>query len=166
MNALNIDWDKFVNWFLETFSRKARQRAWLRVLLTALVDLFGLLAQVRQDYIDELSINILTDVIQDKLRVDYPDIGSFRCYVINQWDTLPQTYNQFIGEHHKQQFTYFLNESSYSAEYGRYISERTLPHDYEVIIPVGHNAAQSQIEAFLDKFRPAGKRYKLTFQNI
>lgn len=165
MNALNIDWAKFINRVLPTAIRKPILKAWVKVLLSPAIELFGLLTTARQKYIDDLSISVLTDILQAKLRVSYPNVTNFKVYVINQWDPLSFDYDQYIGEHHGQGYDYFLSEGA-AQEYDYFLSEQSIPYDYNVYVPTAYSSDASAINQFLNRYKPAGKRFQIIFQNI
>lgn len=162
---LNFDLDKFVQYVLPSFMRKDVMKGYLKVLLTAIKDLFDDAQTFNTKTISELQTSIATNVLQAKLRVLYPDVGSYKVFVKTQWVNLPQEYIQFNGEHHKQLYAYKMSEATLTG-YMFKRSERVLPYDYYVILPTTYATSLASIDYLVNKFRPAGKRYLIQFSNI
>lgn len=162
---LDFDVDKYIQYALPTSQRKPIIKAFLKVLLTPIVDLFTSTKSYYLQVVNELQTSILTDVLQGKLRTLYPDVGAFKVFVKTQWDEFPRCYDKFLSEHQKPEYTGFLSEIV-TPEYDAFIAERILAHDYYVIVPTLYTANQSVIEIILNKFKPAGKRYLLIFDDI
>lgn len=164
---MNLDFDltRYIRFILPTFLRKAKMKAFIKVLLIHVEELFLELKTFYTQVIDELQTSILTDVLQAKLRLIYPNVGSFKVFVKSEWENYPTIYIQNLGEHHKQEFAYTLAE----AQPPKYIWNRVelnLAFDYVVIVPVAYTSSLGAITVFLNKFKPAGKRYIISFQNI
>lgn len=162
---LTINIEKFVNRFLPVFLRKPIMKAWCKLLMYHVADLFSQTETHYDGVITELQTTIQTDILQAKLRTLYPDVGSFKVFVKTKHDEIPSFYIQKIGEHHKQEYIFKLNETS-TPIYIQSLSEDYLTHDYTVIVPTTYNTQLSSIDALVKKYRPAGKRYIITFQNI
>ena len=155
----------WVSIILPTYMRTAVTKAYLKVLATPL---FGYYLKTEAWYnakVAELTLNALTDVMQARLRVLYPDVGSFKVFVKTQWDNYPQEYMGLVNGHHKPQYVYTLGESQ-PPIYSWLLSERNLPHDYFVIVPTTYTAQLPDITSFCNRYRPAGKRFLIQFQNI
>lgn len=165
MNALNINWQKFVELIIPSFLRKPKIKAYVLVLLTPVIDLFATLTGTRTSLIDQAQLNILTDILQAQLRVDYPNVTNFKVHVSTEWDKYPQAYDQYLGEHHLQEYTMKHSEAGYVAQHDWFDTELLLPFEYEVIVPVTYTANAPQIIVFLNRYRPAGRRYNLKFEN-
>lgn len=162
---LDFDVDKYIQYALPTQQRKPIIKAFLKVLLTPIVDLFVSAKTYYLQVVNELQTSILTDVLQGKLRTLYPDVGSFKVFVKTQWDTFPKSHNKYLSEHQMPEYDGFLNEIT-TPEYDGYITERNLTYDYHVIVPSAYIAETSQITQLLNKFKPAGKRFQLIFNDI
>lgn len=161
----NFDLDKFVNRCIPTQERQPVRKSFLRVLLFPFIDLWAIASAYRTATLQDLTTTIQTDVLQTRLRLLCPDVGSFKAFIKTQWDNILPTYAGYIGEHHKKDFDYFLSEAIASGT--DYLpSERNLPYDYYVIVPTTYSTNQLAIEALMNRFRPLGKRYLLIFQNI
>lgn len=166
MNFLNIDWAKLINWLLPLSVRKPKIKAFLNVLLFPIKEIFSQTNQAQQQYVADLSINILTDTLLAKLQADYPTVGGFSCHIFNQWETIPQAYDKKLTEHHKQDYVYKLSEGSFTPDYDFFLSEKDLPYDYHVVVPTAYTANYTAITNLINRYRPAGKRMQLIFQNI
>jgi len=99
------------------------------------------------------------------LRTIYPNVGTYKVYIKSTWESIPQNYNKYLGEHQIIEFDAFLAEAI-PTEYDLYISERNLEFDYLVIFPLAYANSLISIEALLKKYKPAGKNYKIIFENI
>lgn len=162
---LTIDIEKFVNRFLPVFMRKPILKAYCKLLMYHIGDLFSITESHYQAKINELQTTIQTDVLQAKLRALYPDVGSYKVFVKTKHDEIPTFYTQLIGEHHKQEYIYKLSESS-TPIYVQSLEEDLLTNDYTVIVPTTYIAQLNSIEFVVKKYRPAGKRILIIFQNI
>ena len=161
----NFDLDKFVNRTIPTAERQPVRKSFLRVLLLPFVDLWALTSSYRTATLADLTTTIQTDVLQARLRLLCPDVGSFKAFIKTQWDNILPTYAGYPGEHHYKEYDYLLSEATPSGvDYLH--SERNLPHDFYVIVPTTYSTNQQAIEALINRFRPLGKRYFLIFQNI
>lgn len=142
-------------------------KAYLKALATPFLNYYALAATYYQLKLDEIQPYCLTDVLQARLRVLYPNYTSFKCWVYNQAELTPQIYLQYIGGHYLQEYDYSIGES-FTQEYDYTILEQIPAYDYAVVIPVFYNTAPNvlAIEALLRKYKPAGKTLSITFQNI
>jgi len=163
---LNFDVDNYIRFVLPSFLRKPIIKGFLKVLLTSVIDLWVSTSNFYTAVINELQTTILTNVLQTRLRNSYPDVGAFKVFIKTQWDNIPQLYIQKLGEHRKQEYCYNLVEAVTPQQYIWLNSERDLLHDYYVIVPTTYTSNQSAIEFVLNKFKPAGKRYLLIFDDI
>jgi len=155
----------WVSSMLPTYMRKPIIKAYLKVLATPMFAYYLITGQWYNAKVAELLLNALIDVMQTKLRSLYPDVGSFKVFVKTQWDNIPSEYIGPINGHHKPVFTYTLAEAQ-PPLYAWQLSERNLPHDYYIIVPTTFSSQISDIQSFCNRYRPAGKRFLIQFQNI
>jgi hypothetical protein len=162
-----FDIDKYASWMLPTFLRKAKMKAFVKVLLTPMQKMWVDSNLFYQSIIAGLQPYCLTDVLQAKLRLLYPMVGGFQCYVKNQDELTQQVWLQYIGEHQLQENDYSIGES-FTQEYDYNIEEQTPINDYIIIVPLAYNtvANNQQLNFFLNKYKVAGRVYQLSFQNI
>jgi hypothetical protein len=164
----NIDIDKWVNGMLPGAIRKVVTKAFLKVLAKPMLAYYAITDVYYQAKLDEVQPYLLTDLLQARLRVVYPNVLPGKCWVYNQYELTPQTYLQFIGGHYLQENDYSIGEV-FTQEYDYFITEQTpIAYDYAVVIPVVYNTPANvvAIEAFLRKYKPAGKTLSITFTNI
>jgi hypothetical protein len=165
----SIDIDVWVNSMLPVVLRKPIIKAFVKVLASPVIAYYALAATFYAQKVDEVQPYLLTNVLQDKLRTLYPSPSgtSYKCYVYNQHELTPQMYLQFIGGHMQQQFTYNIGET-FTQEYTYFIEEQKPPIDYVVVMPTLYNtpADLASIRYLLNKYRPAGKTYSITLQDI
>lgn len=155
----------WVSYMLPTYMRKPIIKAYIKVLATPIIAYYGYVAAWYAAKVAELTLNALTDVTQGRLRQLYPDVGSFKVFVKTQWDNIPMEYIGSINGHHKTVFGYTLAEAQ-PPLYSWLLSERNLAYDYYVIVPLVYESSLSEITSFCNRYRPAGKRFLLLFQNI
>jgi hypothetical protein len=165
----NIDINNWVNTMLPSVLRKPVAKAFLKVLVSPILAYYAISGTYYQLKLNEIQPNLLTDVLQALLRTIYPNtVGTnFKCWIYNQYELTPQTYLQFIGGHMLQENDYSIGET-FTQEYDYFIAEQIPAYDYAVVIPVVYNtpANMAAMEALLKKYKPAGKRISITFQNI
>ncbi len=165
----NINVNSWVNTMLPTALRKTVIKAYLKVLATPMLAYYGISGTYYQLKLNELQPNLLTDVLQTLLRTIYPNTSgtNYKCWVYNQYELTPQIYLQYIGGHILQENDYSIGET-FTQEYDYFIAEQIPAYDYVVVIPVVYNTPSNvaALEALLKKYKPAGKRLSITFQNI
>lgn len=157
--------DKFVTNFLPPILRRPKQTAWVKVLVFHVFDLWNELVLNYNIIVNDLNVTIETDVFQTYLRSLYPNVGSFKCFVKNQYDSIPTIYTQFQGEHHGTNYVFFDSEAQPS-KYVNFLSEDVKEFDYFIVIPVAYSGSIQAITSLLNKYKPSGKRYQLIFNNI
>jgi hypothetical protein len=165
----NIDVNKWVNNMLPTAMRKPVVKAFLKVLVTPVLAYYSIAGAHYQAKLNEIAPNLLTDILQAYLRTLYPNTvsGNYKCWVYNQHELTPQIYLQFIGGHMLQEFDYSIGET-FTQEYDYTILEHRPAAEYVVVIPTIYNVSSNSVAimAILSKYKPAGKSFAITFQNI
>ncbi len=159
-----LDKTKFVRHFTRPRLRKPKNLAWGKVQVWHVFELWNELYQYFLQIVADLTVTITTDVFQARLRTLYPNVGAFKCFVKNQYELIPNPYMQYLGEHHLPEYDYLLTEAQ-PPLYEKYLQEME-PYDYHIVIPVAYSADAPAITFLCNKYKPAGKRYQLIFQNI
>lgn len=160
-----LDKNKFVHNFLPPRLRKAKHVAWVKVIVWHVFELWNELYLYYNLIVADLTKNIATDVFQQHLRNLYPDVGLYKCFVKNQYDTFPTIYTHYIGEHHLQTYTYQISEAQ-PVKIVTQLDERVKDYDYIVVIPTAYSSSVQDIIFLCNKYKPSGKRYLLNFSNI
>jgi hypothetical protein len=154
---------------LPSVLRKPIIKAFVKVLATPLLVYYDLSAAFYTAKLAEIQPNLLTDVLQALLRTIYPNTAgtNFKCWVYNQHELTPQVYLQFIGGHMLQEYDYFIGET-FTQEFDYFIDEQRPTYDYVVVVPIVYNTAVNvaKLQALLTKYKPAGKSFSISFQNI
>jgi hypothetical protein len=165
----NIDFDKWVNGMLPGAVRKPIMKGFLKVLASPVLAYYALTNAFYTAKLNELSPNLLTDVLQAQLRSLYPNTAgtNYKCWVYNQPELTQQVYLQYIGGHMLQENDYSIGES-FTQEYDYNIEEQDDVYDYKVVIPVVYNtpANLAAINGLISKYKPAGRTVLISFQNI
>lgn len=165
----SIDVNKWVSHMLPGAIRKPIMKAYLKVLAAPMLAYYALSDTYYQLKVDEIQPYLLTDYLQARLRVLYPNTAGpiYKCWVYNQPELTPQIYLQFIGGHMLQEKDYSIGET-FTQELDYSIEEQKPLFDYAVVIPVVYNTPSNvvAIESFLKKYKPAGKTFSINFQNI
>lgn len=143
--------------------RKPVMKAYLKVLASPMLAYYAITGAYYALKLDEIAPFVLTDYLQARLRVLYPNVTSFKCYIITNHDDLLNTYIHYKGEHHAPEFVF--KEAEGAGIFIGYKSEHVYTYDYTVIIPVAYTSSLPIIVSFLNKYKPAGKRYELKFEN-
>ena len=160
-----LDKNKFVHDFLPPRRRKVKSTAWAKVIVMHVFLLWTELYSWYNQILVDLTTSICTDVFQSRLRALYPDVGSYKCFVKNQYDDIPTTYFQYKGEHHAIEYDYFISEAI-PVRYELLLAERQKAFDYHIIIPITYTSDLQAIEFIINKYKPSGKRYQLIFENL
>jgi hypothetical protein len=159
----SINVNKWVSNMIPGAIRKPVMKAYTKVLAAPMLAYYA----ITEDYyllkLDEIAPFVLTDYLQARLRVLYPNVGSFKCFVINNHDDLLNTYIHYKGEHHAAEFVFKKSEGA--GVFIGFKDEYNLAYDYTVIVPVSYTSSSPIIVSFLNKYKPAGKRYLLKFEN-
>lgn len=147
----NIDIDSWVSNMLPGAIRKPIAKAYLKVLAAPMIAYYGIIDVYYQLKLEEIAPNVLTDYLQARLRVLYPNTASpiYKCWVYNQPELTPQVYLHYIGGHMLQEYDYSIGET-FTQEYDYFIEEQKPLYDYIVVIPVVYNTPSDvvAIEAF------------------
>jgi hypothetical protein len=165
----NIDIDKYVNAMLPTALRKPVAKAFLKVLLSPVLAYYAIIDAYYQIKLNEIQPNLLTNVLQDYLRTLYVNTPgtNYKCWVYNQYELTYQMYLQYIGGHIAQQTTFSIGET-FTQEYTYSIAEQNPVYDYILVVPIVYNTVinVAALNALVSKYKPAGKTYSITFQNV
>lgn len=160
-----LDKIKFIRNFIPPRRRQLKQLAWARVMVWHVFDLWTELYNYWLEIEFDLQNNIGTDVFQTRLRTLYPDVGAFKCFVKNQHNIIPSICIQYRGEHHAPKHI-FLRSEGEPPTYLKLRSELQLDYDYHIVIPTTYQPQMQAITSLCNKYKPAGKRYLLIFDDI
>jgi hypothetical protein len=164
----NLNIIQFLLWMLPPFLRQPKQTAWLLVLAKPMGTLWAELSALYYSLLLMLNTTVQHDVLQAYLRTKYPNVGTFKVFIKTNYDAKPQRYAQAIGEHHTQQYCYFISETPTAtapASISYSMAENNIPFDYTILVPLAYTASLPVITAVINKYRPAGKSYQIIFQN-
>lgn len=165
-----FDFSLLVKRLLPPFLRKQIMVAWATVLLSPMGLLWAELVAYYQQIIDYTTIIPETYALQYYLRLMYPNVGGqngYKVYIRTKYDDFPTTYCSYVGEHHLEETVVFYDSEGLHDDVPIwYESEIILKEEYVVFVPTFYSANALDIENFLNKYRPVGRRYILEFTDI
>ena len=162
----NLDILKLVRRLTPQMIRSGEMVAWVVVLLTPFANLWADLVSYYNQIIAYILINISVASLQYNLRLRYPTVNGYQCFVTTVYDKYPASYTNFVGEHHLQEdYDYYENEGQPDT-YEYFIEEYDFKYQYFVFVPTNYIADEQAIINFLNTYRPAGRQYLLQFQDL
>ena len=160
-----FDFSLFVRRNLPPHLRTPVMVAWVNLLLQPLVVLWAEWLNYYTQLLAMLEINSATNILQAALRVLYPTVSGFDCHIVTVYDDRIQAYDNFIGEHHAEEFDYFLSETV-PPTFDFFIREDARKYDFIAYVPTAYMGQEQAIAAFLNRYRPAGHRLIIEFADF
>ena len=168
---LNIDFNNYISSYFGSFFDKPILKAFSNGIIKPLKDLFTIdFPAVKAEITLLLSTNISTADLLNYLQVNWVPTLGYNFHILDNFDNYPSSMDKYIGEPIKSlnDFDFNLNETVPTGQqsYTWNLNERNPMPQYTVIVPVEFSTNIADITAALNMWRPAGKQFNITIQNI
>lgn len=153
-----IDINKLIQWLTPHFLNRQKHIAWLQVLLFPVVWLHAQFLLFRAAKLKEATINSQVHRFTRALRDQF---GSEEIFIIHFGDYLAQAFIYLEIEGAFLEFDYLDAENHVPVDYDATQAEYDNEYDFIVRISASLTGQQEAIAAFVNKYKLAGKRFKI-----